>query len=89
MSSLKKILESIKNIYTKITNLTTRVTALENKTAETEWVTCTMNSGFTNGALSSSGNLMYSKVGKLVYLKGSCKGFKSGNVICAQLPERF
>lgn len=88
MSSLKKILESIKSIYLKITNLTTRVTALENKTAETEWVTCTMNSGFTNGALSSSGNLMYSKVGKLVYLKGSCKGFKSGNFICTQLPER-
>lgn len=78
---IKRILSSIKNIYAKITNL-------ENKTAETEWITCTMNSGFTNGALSSSGNLMYSKVGKLVYLKGSCKGFKSGNVICTQLPER-
>ena len=25
---------------------------------------------------------MYIKIGKLVYLKGSCKGFKSGNVIC-------
>ena len=81
MSSLKKILETIKNIYAKITNL-------ENKTAETEWITCTMQSGFVNGALSSSGNLMYSKVGKLVYLKGSCKGFKSGNFICTQLPER-
>lgn len=78
---IKRILNSIKNIYAKITNL-------ENKTAETEWITCTMNSRFTNGALSSSGNLMYSKVGKLVYLKGSCKGFKSGNVICTQLPER-
>lgn len=89
MSSLKKILESIKSIYLKITNLTTRVTALENKTAETEWVTCTMQSGFTNGALASAGNLMYSKVGKLVYLKGSCKGFNSERVICAQLPERF
>lgn len=86
---LKNILESIKNIYTKITNLTTRVTALENKTAETEWVTCTMNSGFTNGALASAGNLMYSKVRNVVFIKGSCKGFKSGNVICAQLPERF
>lgn len=78
---IKRILNSIKNIYAKITNL-------ENKTAETEWITCTMNSRFTNGALRSSGNLMYSKVGKLVYLKGSCKGFKSGNVICTQLPER-
>lgn len=89
MSSLKKILESIKNIYTKITNLTTRVTALENKTAETEWVTCTMQSGFTNGALSSSGDLMYMKTGNMIFIKGSCKGFNSERVVCAQLPERL
>ena len=88
MSSLKKILESIKNIYSKITSLTNQVAALENKTAETEWTTCTMNSGFTNGALGSSGDLMYRKIGNIVYIKGSCKGFKSGNVICTQLPER-
>lgn len=89
MSSLKKILESIKNIYTKIANLQIKITDLESKTAETEWTTCTMQSGFTNGALASAGNLMYSKVGNVVFIKGSCKGFKSGNVICAQLPERF
>lgn len=89
MSSLKKILESIKNIYSKITSLTTRVTNLENKTVETEWTTCTMNSGFTNGALSSSKNLMYIKIGNMVFIKGSCKGFKSGNTVCTQLPERI
>ena len=89
MSSLKKILESIKNIYSKITSLTNQVTNLENKTVETEWTTCTMNDGFTNGALNSSGNLMYKKVGAMIFIKGSCKGFKSGNVICTQLPERI
>lgn len=89
MSSLKRILESIKNIYTKITNLQTKITALESKTAETEWTICTMQSGFVNGALGSSGDLMYMKTGNVVFIKGNCKGFKSGNVICAQLPERF
>lgn len=78
---IKKILNSIKNIYARITNI-------ENKILETNWTTCTMESGFTNGALSSSGNLMYIKIGKMVFVKGSCKGFKSGNVICTQLPER-
>lgn len=82
MSSLKKILESIKNIYTKLATL-------ENKTAETEWITCTMETGFTNGALASAGNLMYMKTGKLVYIKGSCKGFTSERVTCAQLPEGY
>lgn len=89
MSSLKKILESIKNIYSEITNLTNRVTTLEDKTAETKWTTCTMNSGFINGALSSSENLMYIKIGNMVFIKGSCKGFKSGNTVCTQLPERI
>lgn len=82
MSSLKKILESIKNIYAKLTNL-------ENKTTETEWTTCTMQSGFTNGALSSSGDLMYMKTGNMIFIKGSCKGFNSERVVCAQLPERL
>lgn len=89
MSSLKKILETIKNIYAKITNLQTKITALESKTAETEWTTCTMQSGFTNGALASAGNLMYMKTGKLVCIKGSCKGFNSDRVTCAQLPEGY
>lgn len=89
MSSLKRILESIKNIYLEITNLTNRVTTLENKTIEAEWTTCTMNDGFTNGALASSKNLMYKKEGNIVFIKGSCKGFKSGSVICTQLPERI
>lgn len=82
MSSLKKILETIKNIYAKITNL-------EDKTAETEWITCTMNSGFTNGALASAGDLMYKKDGSRVYIKGSCSGFKSGSTVCTQLPEGY
>lgn len=89
MSSLKRILESIKNIYTKITNLQTKITALESKTAETEWTICTMQSGFVNGALSSSGDLMYMKTGSMVFIKGSCKGFNSERVVCAQLPERL
>lgn len=86
---IKNIVESIKNIYTKIANLQIKITDLESKTAETEWTTCIMNSGFTNGALGSSGDLMYRKIGNIVYIKGSCKGFKSGNLTCTQLPERI
>lgn len=85
----KKILQKIKTLENNITKLTNRVAALEDKTAETKWTTCTMNDGFTNGALSSSENLMYKKVGAMIFIKGSCKGFKSGNVICTQLPERI
>ena len=54
-----------------------------------QWVKCILNPGFTHGALASSGNLMYGKLNGIVYLKGSCKGFRSGNTVCTQLPERF
>lgn len=54
-----------------------------------QWITCDLNAGFTHGALASSGNLMYGKLNGIVYLKGSCKGFRSGNTVCTQLPERF
>lgn len=49
----------------------------------------TMQSGFVNGALSSSGDLMYMKTGSMVFIKGSCKGFNSERVVCAQLPKRL
>lgn len=50
----KKILQKIKTLENNTTKLTNRVVDLENKTVETEWTTCTMNDGFTNGALASS-----------------------------------
>lgn len=53
------------------------------------WKECELKEGFEQGALESAGNLMYRKIGNIVYIKGSVKGFTDDNVICAQLPENY
>ena len=58
-------------------------------TQDTGWLEPTMESGFTTGALSSSGNLMYKRIGKEVYIKGSVKGFTATSQACCQLPSGY
>jgi len=59
------------------------------KQQDTGWITATMNEGFSNGALGTAGDLMYRRIGNVVYIKGSCKGFTSFTSPCTRLPAGF
>lgn len=56
---------------------------------DTGWITATMKSGFTNNGLSSSGDLMYRRIGSVVYIKGSVKGFTDVSQTCSTLPTGY
>lgn len=53
------------------------------------WQNIPLQSGFTTPGLASSGELMYRKIGDIVYIKGSVKGFTAINQAFATLPEGY
>ena len=56
---------------------------------DTGWITPTLNTGFTQAALASAGDFMYRRIGNIVYIKGSVKGFTATSQSCVQLPTGY
>lgn len=64
------------------------VTSKGNQIAE-DWQKVDLNLGYEHNALSSSGDLMIKKIGNIVFIKGSVKGFSGAGETCAILPEKY
>lgn len=75
------------NVTANIT-VPTQISDLTND-LDTGWKTATLNSGFTQSGLASAGDLMYRRIGNIVYIKGSVKGFTATSQACTQLPTGY
>ena len=74
---------------TNKTSVVNAVNEVNTKLQDTGWITAELFEGFSSG-LASAGTFMYRRIGNIVYLKGSAKGFgEAPNNACAQLPEGF
>lgn len=82
------LLASVLNVKAQSNSDTYSCNYINEKLRDTGWKTATLLDGFSQNALASSGNLMYRRVGNIVYVKGSVKGF-SNTGDCAQLPAGY
>ena len=81
--------KDVNEIKSAVNENAEKIDDLNNETKDTGWLELTLNDGYTNNALASSGKLMYRRIGHQVFLKGSCKGFAEFNTSCGTLPTGF
>lgn len=85
------------SIDTKIGDLTqlttddksSLVNAINEINTGNSWLDVPLSEGITTPGLGSSGNLMYRKIGKIVFIKGSVKGFTALNQAFGTLPVGY
>lgn len=70
-------------------NMAPSVSTVKNFINGTEWEKVKLSEGFSHNALSSSGDLVYKRIGNVVYIKGSVKGFTASGDVCGVLPVGF
>lgn len=73
----------------RMNNIENGIKNNNNYTKDTGWIKATLNSGFTHNGLATSGDFMYRRIGKTVFVKGSVKGFTTANVGFVTLPVGF
>ena len=90
ISMIEEIVGSLEGLETTAKdNIVNAINELANKTKETEWTLVPLADGYTSNALASSGEFMYKRVGKTVFLRGSVKGFTEADSTFATLPVGF
>lgn len=97
MNEIKQVVNNNYNEVGNISGLNTSdktsvvnaINEVSDKIKDTGWNTASLNTGFTHSALASAGDLMYRRIGNVVYIKGSVKGFTSSSTVCTQLPNGY
>lgn len=88
-SNTRALAGKVVNIKSESTTDAYSCDYINDKINDTGWKVATLKEGFTSGSLASEGNLMYRRIGNLVYTKGSLSGFTAFSQTCATLPVGY